>query len=214
METKIYLKAVKREKMGKGPSRQLRQKGFIPAVLYGGGDSMPLTIDPVELSKLLKELGSERAIIPLSVEGESGAEKNVILKDAQVDPISDELLHVDLLEVFMDRKITVEVPIALRGEPERIRGGEAIIEQLLNSLEVECLPGIIPREIVADVTGLSIGAGLHVKDLQLPEGVKALREGDVPVVIISTAKAEVARAVEAEEGAEEGAEKAEAAEEE
>lgn len=213
MEAKSCLKATKRENLGKGPSRQLRRQGLIPAVVYGGGSNMHLAINLHQLSKLLKELGSEHAVLPLSVEGEGGDAKNVIIKDMQVDPISDDVLHVDLLEIFMDREITVEIPVALRGEPEPVKLGDAIIEQLLSAVEIECLPGLIPRELAVDIGQLGINDVIHLRDVQAPEGVKILREPETPVAMVRVVKEEVVEEEVEEEVAEEAEAPAEEAEE-
>ncbi len=215
MNAKNSLKAVKRETKGKGSSRKLRRQGLIPAVVYGGDTNMSLTIDPVELGNLLKELGGENAIIPLSVKGVKGADKNVILKEMQSDPVSDELLHVDLLEVAMDRAITIEVPITLQGEPEPVKDGDAIIEQILDSVEVFCLPSDIPQELVLDISGMGMNEVRHVGDLTPPEGVEVRREEDTPVVTVGAVKVVVEEVEEEEEeeleeGAEEAAEESEA----
>lgn len=219
MNAKNSLKAVKRKTKGKGSSRKLRKEGLIPAVVYGGDTSMSLTIDPVELVNLLKELGGDNAIIPLSVKGARGGSKNVILKEMQSNPVSDELLHVDLLEIAMDRAITMEVPITLQGEPEPVKDGDAIVEQILDSVEVLCLPSDIPQELVLDISGMGMNEVLTVGDLTLPEGVEVRREEDTPVVTVGAVKVveeveeeEEAEEVEegAEEAAEEGAEEAEA----
>lgn len=215
MNAKNSLKAVKRETKGKGSSRKLRRQGLIPAVVYGGDTNMSLTIDPVELDNLLKELGGENAIIPLSVKGVKGADKNVILKEMQSDPVSDEILHVDLLEVAMDRAITIEVPITLQGEPEPVKDGDAIIEQILDSVEVFCLPSDIPQELVLDISGMGMNEVRHVGDLTPPEGVEVRREEDTPVVTVGAVKVVVEEVEEEEEeeleeGAEEAAEESEA----
>jgi large subunit ribosomal protein L25 len=205
---------MKREKTGKGAARKLREQGLIPAVVYAGGSSTHLTLNPHQLSDLLKELGSDNAIMPLAIEGESGAEKNVILKEMQTDPLSDEILHVDLFEVAMDKAITVEVPITLLGEPESVKDGDAIIERLMDTVEVECLPTLIPSEIEVEIGGLGINDVVHLSDLPTTEGVRILRDLESPVVIISAVKvvAEEEIAEEEVEEAEEAAEEAEAAE--
>ncbi len=214
--SKNSLEAVKRETKGKGSSRKLRRQGLIPAVVYSRDTSINLTIDPVELDNLLKELGGENAIIPLSVKGEKGADKNVILKEMQSDPVSDELLHVDLFEVAMDRAITIEVPISLQGEPAPVTDGDAIIEQILDSVEVFCLPSDIPQELVLDISGMGMNEVLHVGDLTPPEGVEVRREEDTPVVTVGAVKVvveeveEEEEVEELEEGAEEAAEESEA----
>lgn len=178
----------------------MRMQGLIPAVVYGGENNYILTINPKELSSLIKELGSENAVFPLAIEGEGGEDKNVIIKEMQVHPTSDELLHVDFIEVSMDKAISVDIPIAITGEPDAAKSGEGVVEQLLNSVEVECLPALIPHRLEIDVSLLEIGQVLYVGDLTAPEGVQILRDSSMPVVMLSAVKIVVEEEVEEEEG--------------
>jgi large subunit ribosomal protein L25 len=129
----------------------------------------------------------------------------VILKDTQTDPLTDELLHADFLEISMDKEITVEIPIHMSGESEQAKSGEGVVDQLLDFVVVECLPGIIPRELIIDTSGLVIGQVLHVSDLEVPEGVKVFRDPQIPVASMSSTQARM-EALEALEAPEEEAE--------
>jgi large subunit ribosomal protein L25 len=112
------------------------------------------------------------------------AEKLAIIKDFQTDPIRNELLHADLLEVTADKPIHVTVPVSLEGDSKGVKEG-GILQHLTRELLVECLPGNIPEHIIVEVAQLVIGASVHVRDLKLPEGVKALTESDKVIVTIT-----------------------------
>lgn len=214
----ISMSAKPRTELGKCPSRRLRRSGYVPAILYGGKITEPLTLslESKRLEKVLHTGAGENVILNLSLEGEGNARK-VMFKEITRHPLKEMIQHVDLLEVAMDQTIHVEVPIHLEGKAKGVALG-GILQHETRKVAVECLPGSIPDVINVDVTELEVGHALHVSDLQLPEGVKVLDDPELTVVLIAAPVVEEEKtAEEAEEelakSFEEG-EKEEAGEEE
>lgn len=203
---KMLLNAKKRERTGKGAGRELRRQGLIPAVIYGPEiESIPLIINSLELKSVISTEAGENVLIDLKIEDDNKVlQKLVMVKEIQFNPVSRSYLHADLYEVRLDRTITVAVPIHLEGTPEGVKEG-GIVQHGLREVEVECLPTKIPESIDLDISMLNIGQGIHISDIQLPEGVdiKADEELLVASVIAPTVEEEVAPA---EEAAEEEAE--------
>ncbi|HWP34970.1 MAG TPA: 50S ribosomal protein L25/general stress protein Ctc, partial [Thermodesulfobacteriota bacterium] len=192
---RLELTAIRRERTGKGASRQVRREGRIPAVLYGQtGVTLPLALKPQELRAALAA-GGKHALITLRIEQNGGPAQTrvVMLKDYQVHPVQRTLLHADLYEVRMDRAITVEVPIRLTGRADGVKAG-GILEQVHRTITVECLPDRIPEALEIDVTPLGIGQSLHAGDLTLPEGVKLKTAAGETLVTIVAPSAEAAPA--------------------
>jgi large subunit ribosomal protein L25 len=179
---KVALKAQLREGRGKGSARSLRRGGSIPAVIYGLGDPTPISLDRRELSRIINA-GGGGSLLTVLVPG-SDKERMAILKDYQLDPIKNELLHADLLEVAMGKAIHINVPVVLVGTAEGVKDG-GILQQPTHEISVECLPGNIPEHIEVDMAPLGIGASVHVSDLVLPEGVKALTEPETVILTIA-----------------------------
>ncbi len=196
---KIAVTAQVREKAGKGVARSLRRNKMVPAVLYGLGKSLPISMGSKEMTKILSTEGGEHALISLKLEGaKEGADKMALIKDYQLDPITGGLLHVDLMEIAMDKKVKLPVALHITGASAGVKEG-GILQHGLREIEVECLPHQIPGSIEVNVSALKINESLHVRDLQAPEGVKILTESDATVVTIqpplSDAKLEAMLAV-------------------
>jgi large subunit ribosomal protein L25 len=153
----------------------------------------------VNPQELLTALGAgDNVLISLTLEGGSQLEaRTVILKDLQLDPVRGRPLHADFLEVSMERKIRVEVPLVLTGESLGVKGKGGILGQPLRQLFVECLPLNIPERIAVDVSSLDVGDAIHVRDLTVAEGVRILEDGDrVVASVVAAAAEEVAAPVE------------------
>ncbi|CAI4030622.1 LSU ribosomal protein L25p [Nitrospira tepida] len=176
-----------RDRGGKGVARQLRRNGKIPAVLYGQGECLLLTMSPDSLVKIVKSHAATTALISVTLDGGvSGAKtRTALLRDFQVDPVSGEVLHADLFEVSMDKAIRIKVPVSLiGGTPAGLKEG-GVLHHNLRELHVECLPSQIPDAIQVDASGLNIGQGIHVKELQAIEGVRFLDDPDQMVVSVA-----------------------------
>lgn len=181
---RVALKAEVREKAGKGVARSLRRSKRIPAVLYGHGNNLPISIVSKDVTKILNTEGGEHAVINLTLEGGKGAgEKLALIKDYQVDPISGSLMHLDLMEVAMDEMVRVEVAIHLTGMCIGVKEG-GILQNPLRSVDVECLPNLIPDFLEVDITNLKVNESFHVRDLKAAEGVRILTENDATIVTI------------------------------
>ena len=189
MEAPI-LRALRRNRSGKGVARKIRAQGMIPAVLYGGGENIPLTLQPQELLKILTS--GENTIFRLEIDGELGGDRQAIVRDLQRDPLKETLLHADLYRISMDVEITVSVPIVLQGMSREVSDVGGMINQLLHEIEIQCLPSLIPHELTIDVAHLGIGEVLHVRDLPVPQGIQVLAASDEVVASVSVRGEEVA----------------------
>ena len=189
-----------REKTGKSAARELRRNYEIPAVLYGLKDNLSLSVSSKEFAKVLDDKGRS-ALIDLKVEG--GKQRKVILKETQTHPLKELYVHVDFLEVALDKAVKVSVPVNLVGQsPGEKQGG--IVNHILKTLEAECLPINIPQVFDVDMSGVELGQVVHVSDMQLPEGVKVLQRPTEPVASVHLAKVEEEKPAEGEEEAVEG----------
>jgi large subunit ribosomal protein L25 len=206
---KIALTARVRENVGKGAARGLRREAQVPAVLYSNGKSTPIMMVNKDVSKVLNSEGGAHALINLTLEGGKGAGvKLALIKDYQVDPISSKLIHLDLMEVAMNKKVKIQVAVHISGSAIGVKEG-GIFQYGQRNLEIECLPAHIPDFIDVNIDNLKVNESLHVRDIKTPEGVKILTDMDATVATIqppiSEAKLEemlAAAPVAAAEGAE------------
>jgi large subunit ribosomal protein L25 len=164
------LEAVKRETRGKNEARRLRVAGRIPAVVYGGQNKEPLavSVDPKILSRILHSDTGVNTLIDLKVDG--GAADRVLVKDFLLDPIHHKLLHADFYRLALDKKITVTVSIHVTGEAKGVKLQGGVLDFPNREVEIEVLPTEIPEHLEIDVTELTIGQGVRLKDLA--EGAK------------------------------------------
>jgi len=195
-----------REGVGKEKAKKLRLKGLIPAIFYGPrAQTIPLVINSKELSKVLQTEAGENVLIDLDIrKGSESDRKVVMLKDIQIDPLLRVTLHTDFYEVTMDEMVTVEVPVHLVGKPEGTKVG-GILEQVRRTIQVQCLPGDIPKGIDVDVSALMIGDSIHVQEINV-EKAKIISDTNftIATVVPPAVEEKVAEAVvpEAVEGAE------------
>lgn len=194
----IKLDAVTREERGKNEARRLRQAGMLPAVLYGGkeGGAQAIKMAPKPLLEVLHSESGVNTLLGISVDG--GSASQVLVKDYQVDPVSNELLHVDFYQPPLDRPITVTVPVALRGEAAGVKQQGGLVDFVQRDVQVECLPTEIPEHLEVDVSPLMIGQGVRLRELL--EGVtwKPVSDPDTLLVHVVAPKVE-AETEEAEE---------------
>ncbi|MEW6682863.1 MAG: 50S ribosomal protein L25 [Nitrospirota bacterium] len=182
---RIELTVEQRTQAGKGAARTLRRGGKIPAVLYSGGQSTLLSLNPADLSKLLHSAAGENTLIDLRVGGKKDKERLAILREVQHDPITGKPLHIDLFEVALDRAIRLKVHVEVVGDtPLGVKEG-GVLQHGLREVEIECLPALIPDAVRVDAGQLKTGEAIHLRDLQLGEGIRVLGDGDLVVVSVT-----------------------------
>ena len=187
-----------RDKVGKGVCRRLRNNGLVPAVVYGKGiDPVPVSVGKKELCTAISGEGGLNHL--LTLQGGGSLDGNVVIvADLTRDCLKGDPVHVDLHRVSMEEKIKVKVPVSLQGTARGVKEG-GLLDFLMHSIELECLPGEIPEHIEVDIANLGIGATLHISDLQLPAGLKVLEEPKATIVnILGKAKEAEVVAEEAE----------------
>ena len=195
----VRLEAQKRETSGKGAARDMRRAGHIPAILYGRkNEVIPIRIEERGFKDFLQNYG-ENAFINLEI-ADHGTE-NVMVREIQRDPVSNQLLHTDLLRISMDEPITSAASIILVGSAPGIQEG-GILEFPHRQLTLRCLPTLLPEEIEVDINGLEIDDRLSVEDISLPEGIEVLDDPNTRVVAVVPPRIEEEEP-EVEEGAEE-----------
>jgi len=189
------LTVMAREGVGKSVARRLRRSGKTPGILYGGPSPVNIAVDPREVFRIIHGHEGSTQLLRVTFAGSKDS-RMVILRDLQLDPVSEDLVHVDLQEVNMDKPIQVTVALHHVGEPIGVRDTQGILEMVLREVQVSTLPGNIPEDIKADVSGLAIGDVLTVGDLVVPEGVRVLTDRAQAVATVAPPAAEeVAAAV-------------------
>jgi large subunit ribosomal protein L25 len=173
----------------KGFARRVRMQGLIPAVVYGAGkESVPVTVDPKVITKILYSESGHNTIFDLAIEGAPAAKGMIV--DWQNEPIKGHLLHIDIKRIAMDKAMTVSVPVQLIGVPTGVKTQGGILSQVLHEVEVECLPGDIPSHIDVDVSGLEINGAVHISDLPHTDKVKFLGEETALVAHVTVLREE------------------------
>ena len=189
------LEAQLRQPGNKNAARRVRAAGRIPAVVYGAGkDTAAIALDPRQVLRILHSESGHNTIFDLAL-GKDRVKAMIV--SWQFEPTKGRLLHVDLQRIAMDQKLTVTVPVALKGEAAGVKQQGGILEQLLREVEIECLPADIPKSIEADVSHLVFGVELRVKDLPHSDKLKFLTDEDHMVAHITSVKEEVAPTPEA-----------------
>jgi large subunit ribosomal protein L25 len=186
----------RREGTGKQVAKRLRRQGVVPAILYGGAKNETVTVDPKSVLRMIAGHAGTTQLLTLKMDGEGGS-RLAIIRAMQFDPVSENLMHVDLQEVSADKPITVRVAVHPVGEAIGVRDTKGILNLVLHEVSVSCLPTVIPERIDADVSELAIGDVLTIADLSVPEGVRVLNDPGQAVATVSPpmAEEEVAPAV-------------------
>jgi large subunit ribosomal protein L25 len=192
MSVTFELKAEPRSELGKGASRRLRRTGYLPAILYGGGqEPQPLTLNLLEVLNLMHKAGEAfySHVLTLKIDGKT---ETAVLRDMHRHPFKPTVMHIDFLRASADRKLRVHIPLhfinASLSRGVKQQGG--VVSHALIDIEIACLPKDLPEFIEVDLTDLGMSEVLHLSDLKLPEGVElanhiaAGSEQDVIVVSI------------------------------
>jgi large subunit ribosomal protein L25 len=193
MPTYEKLEITERDVTGSKGARALRRAGKVPAVFYfHGQDNVNLAIDR---KHLLKVLHSGHHIFEVNIDGQR---QFVMVKDVQYHPVTDEIIHVDLMRVRRSEKVTISVPVELVGEAVGVKKG-GLLMQNLTTIELNCLPTDVPDNIPVDVSALDLHDSLSVAELSFPEGMEVVTPGETVVVTVQMPPAWVREEVPAEE---------------
>ena len=169
--------AFERAKQGTGASRRLRNAGKVPGIVYGGeGEPQLIELDHNALWHAIKKEAFHSTLLDMELAGQV---VKVLLRDLQVHPFKQQVLHIDFQRVSAKQKIHMKIPLHYSGEEESpaVKQGKALVNHILTELEVSCLPADLPEAIKVDLSKLEIGAALTLKDIQLPQGVEAVLHG-------------------------------------
>jgi len=186
------LEVVKRNTRGKNEARRLRAAGRIPAVVYGAqklGDSgapEQVSVDPKPFMRILHSASGLNTLITLRVI--DGGEARVLVREVQLDPVSHHPLHADFFRVNMDRKLTVTVPVILRGEARGVKVDGGLLEFVHREIAVSCLPAEIPDAIEVDISDLVIGQAIHLRDVAESAAWTPVSDKDMMIVHVVTVK--------------------------
>jgi len=192
------LTASARAERGTGVSRKLRQAGQVPAVIYGHGrepQSLALTARDVE--KLLSQFAAGSTVIELSIDG---AVSRTLIREIQRHPVSRAIIHMDFQQLVAGEKITVSIPLRFTGTADGVRNSGGILEETMHQVHLRVDPAAIPGHIEVDVTPLTIGHSLHIRDLALPAGITILDDPGATICVCTAPKAVVEEVAAAPEG--------------
>jgi large subunit ribosomal protein L25 len=187
------LEAQARDTFGKNEARRTRRAGQVPGVLYGGGgkEATPISVAPKALLKILHSESGQNTLIALKLAG--AGDSRVLVKDFQLDPVTHEVLHVDLVRIAMDKLLQVTIPIVIHGEPKGVKQQGGILEYIRREIVIEVLPADIPEHIDVDVTELMLHQGIRVRDIAASAKWKPVSDLDLMLVhVIMPKAAEVA----------------------
>jgi large subunit ribosomal protein L25 len=188
--SETVFQARKRVETGSAVARRLRRQGRLPAVIYGhSGSALSIDLDALEFAGGIKGI-SESTIVKVNIDGDT---KNAFVKQTQRNMVNNSILHVDFYEIDTSQALRAKVSLRITGNPVGVRNG-GIFESPLHDIEVECLPKDLPERIDVDVSALDVNQSIHVRDLNLGEGVRLISGGDQVIALVKFARAEDAAA--------------------
>jgi large subunit ribosomal protein L25 len=187
-------------KFNKNAARRVRVAGKIPAVLYGAGhEPVAVEVDPKQISRILFSETGHNTIFDVEIGGLPSAKAMIV--DWQREPLKDQLIHIDLKRIALDKTLHVKVRVKLTGIPAGVKNSGGILDQVLREVEVECLPADIPASIAADVSNLELFQTLRVSDLPHSDKIRYLNNEDATVAHVVSIREEAPTAAEAEAAA-------------
>ncbi|MGI5876384.1 MAG: 50S ribosomal protein L25 [Dethiobacteria bacterium] len=174
---RFKIEAIPRELGTKGELKESRAKGLVPAVVYGRGETILISLGSQDIKRALSTAAGLNVLLDLEIKGGNGTSaETVMIKALQKHPIKqDTFIHVDLIRISLKDKLEINVPLNFIGEPAGAKEG-GILQIQLREISIRCLPGDIPEHIDVPVDGLNIGDVITVADLTLPEDVEILNE--------------------------------------
>ena len=177
---------------GTRPVQRMRREGLVPGVVYGKETApVPVMVNHRELVRLLHAKSGEHALVTIRVEEDGKPwEKPALVQDIQHDPVDGHVLHVDFHTILLTERLKVKVSLLLKGEPVGVKQDGGVLEHFLREIEVECLPTEIPAHVEHDISAMTIGETIHVRDLTAPAGAKITSDPDSAIASVQVQKVE------------------------
>ncbi|MBT7651611.1 MAG: 50S ribosomal protein L25 [Opitutae bacterium] len=172
----LTIEATPREQTGRQACNKLRSSGRIPAVMYGKEINKSFSLEDRAMRMLLRKASGTTSLLRLL--GEKGEDELVLIKEMQMDPIKNNILHIDFVQVNRGEDLQTKIPLSILGEADGVKSEGGILEILANEVEVRCRPSNLPTEIELDITNLALGENLQIKDLPALEGVTYVSDSD------------------------------------
>jgi large subunit ribosomal protein L25 len=187
-------------KFNKNAARRVRVAGKIPAVLYGAGhEAVAIEVDPKQISRILFSESGHNTIFDVDLGTDTTAKAMIV--DWQREPIKDQLIHIDLKRIALDKTLRVSVRVKLLGTPIGVKTAGGILDLVLREVEIECLPGDIPSHVDVDVSNMNLFDVIRVSDLPHSDAIKYLNAEDATVAHVVSIREEVVPAADAEAAA-------------
>jgi len=198
MSKDLVVDVTSREERGKNVSRRLRRSGMVPAIVYGEKrPPVPVTVDPKAIKAILASETGENTLFQLRLDGAQGKTRHVMMRERQRHPVSGSLVHIDFIRVDMDKMVEVEVPLHIVGVATGVKNDGGLLDYVVRSIHVRCLPSDIPDRADVNVEEMEIGHVFRAKDLAIDAKVELIDDPEQALVVISAPAKEVEPAVEA-----------------
>ncbi len=195
----VAIKGNSRSDFGKSATKNIRRNGQVPCVIYGGEEIVHFSAAPIDFKSLIYTADFKLAEIELD-----GKKYKCFLKDAQFHPVSDDLLHIDFIELIDGKSINLELPVRFKGAAPGVKTGGKLYQKL-RSVKVKTTPEHLVDQIVMDVSSLELGQSIRVRDIEELEGIAIMSSPGIPVASVEVPRA-LRSAAAGEEGEEEGEE--------
>lgn len=190
----IALKGAPRTELGKKSTKALRNADLVPCVLYGGEQNVHFSTTPKELRDLIYT--NEFRVASVEVDGKT---YSAIIKDIEFHPVTDRIMHVDLLELVEGQSVKAEIPLRLVGSAKGVRVG-GVLMQKVRKVKVQTTPDKLSAFINVDVESLELGKSIRIRDIQVEEGIEIINSGSIPIASVEVPRA--LRSAEARKAAE------------
>ena len=177
----VKLSGSSRENVGKKISKELRREGLVPAVLYGGSEQLHLAFDRKKVSKLVFTPNVYQIELELD-----GGNRKAIIQEVQFHPVTDEILHVDMLELFDDKPVKMKLPVRIVGNSIGVRNGGKLLVNF-RKIDVRALPSALPDAVEVDISPLRIGFGIRIKEVSI-DGVELLNDPNAMLVQVAVSR--------------------------
>jgi large subunit ribosomal protein L25 len=177
----------------KGPARRLRAAGKVPGVIYGLGENVTIAVNAKDIHKIVESDSGFLTVMTVRLEGD-GKDRAVMIKKLDVHPIFDHLIHIDLLEIDVNKPVKATVPLVTTGVCRGVKEQGGVLVVSRKRLPVESVPAKLPPKIVVDISNVMTNDAIYVKDIPLADGVAILEEADLRLITVQLPKGTKAKA--------------------